>query len=210
MSKKIIFPFVIVAVIINGSFLLFQNFEAYFITLLNNISNHPGKYSCVSFLALVSDIVLPVPSSIIMYMNGYVLGVAYGSLTSLLSLMASSLAGYYIGKIASISIGNKKDEHANRILARYGMSAILITRGIPVLSESICIVCGYNRMLLKKYLLLNLAGYAPLSLIYAFCGSLGYDHSTFLLSFSCSLIVSAAFWYIGRMISKKSENAANA
>lgn len=210
MSKKIIVPFAIVIAIVIVTFLLFDNLEAYFTTLLKNVSKYQSTYAGISILVLASDIVLPVPSSIVMYMNGYVLGIVYGSLISLLALMVSSLAGYYIGKFASISTRSKSDKRADRILARYGIVAILISRGIPILSESICIVCGYNSMQLQRYLLLNLIGYVPLCLLYAFCGSLGYNQGTFLLSFGCSLIVSAFFWYCGSKISKKQDRTVNA
>ncbi|MXV15661.1 TVP38/TMEM64 family protein [Hufsiella ginkgonis] len=210
MSKKIIIPFAIVVAIVIVSFLLFNTLESYFTTLLNDVSKHRGTYSGISMLVLAFDIVLPVPSSIVMYMNGYVLGMGYGSLTSLTALMVSSLAGYYIGKFTSFSIRSEHDERANSILTRYGMVAVLLSRGIPVLSESVCVVCGYNGMPLQKYLLLNLAGYAPLCMLYAFCGSQGYDQGIFLLSLGCSLGISAAFWYGRSMISKKHEKPAAA
>ena len=76
--------------------------------------------------------------------------------------------------------------------------AILITRGIPVLSESICVVCGYNKMPLKQYVLMNIIGYLPLCILYATFGHAGYNGQHFLLSFGLSLLVSAAFWYFGK------------
>ncbi len=202
MNRKIVLPFFIVSTLIIITFLLFNNLENYFSDLLQRASAHRGTFAAVSFWVLASDIVLPVPSSIVMYMNGYILGAMNGSAISLLSLMVSSVAGYYIGKFTSMGLKSKADDKAANILSRYGMAAILISRGIPILSESVCVLCGYNKMPFRQYLILNLVGYIPLCLLYAFCGSLGYDQNTFLLSFACSLVLSALFWFAGKYFIK--------
>lgn len=198
MLKKIVFPLLITATFITVTFLLFENLELYFTTLLKNTSNNSLSYAIISILVLASDIVLPVPSSIFMYTNGYVLGTGLGASISLVSLLLGSMVGYYIGRFTSNGAKSANDPGAQSVLAKYGTLSILITRGIPVISESICIVCGYNRMPVRSYLLLNFIGYLPLCILYAFCGQVGYDKDTFLLSFGCSLLISAAFWFLGK------------
>ena len=198
MKKNLLYPFLITIMSIIIVFLVFENLEGYFSDTLNALSKHPFQFAAVSFSILMADIVLPVPSSIVMYVNGYVLGTVLGAFVSLLSLLVSALIGYYLGKITSLGLKATSDEHANTILSKYGTVAILMSRGIPILSESICIVCGYNNMPLKKYLILNLIGYIPLCVLYAFCGSIGYDENNFLISFVCSLFISVSFWFFGR------------
>ncbi|MDZ4756979.1 MAG: hypothetical protein SGJ10_02415, partial [Bacteroidota bacterium] len=85
-------------------FLIFENLETYFTNLLQGSSKHILTYSLVSFIVLASDIILPVPSSIVMYTNGYVLGMAGGSAISLAALMVGSVVGYYLGKYTSIGL----------------------------------------------------------------------------------------------------------
>jgi uncharacterized membrane protein YdjX (TVP38/TMEM64 family) len=202
MLKKIAIPFLISATVIIITFLLFGDLEAFFINLLNNAAKHPGTYSFISFLVLASDIILPVPSSIVMYTNGFVLGLAGGSFISLVALMVGSVVGYYLGKFTLLGTKGKSDQKADQVLSRYGVASVLISRGIPIISESISIVCGYNRMPFKTYFILNLVGYIPLCLLYAFCGSVGYNQDTFLISFGCSLLISAAFWLVGKKFLK--------
>lgn len=179
-------------------FLMFENVEQYFIDLLNRSDDQKLSYSIVSFLALTSDIVLPVPSSIVMYTNGFVLGGIQGASLSLLSVMIGSLFGYYLGRFTSLGFKSKNDQNADDILKKYGPVAILVSRGIPILSESICIVCGYNKMNLKSYFLLNFIGYVPVCLLYAYCGSIGYDKNSFLISFASSLLIVALFLFVGK------------
>jgi uncharacterized membrane protein YdjX (TVP38/TMEM64 family) len=198
MWRKIGIPFLVSCIVVIITFLVFENLEAFFINALNNVSQHKEVYSLVSFLVLASDIILPVPSSIVMYTNGYILGLIAGSFISLVAVMIGAIVGYYLGKMTSLGIKAKEDENAERVLLKYGTMSILISRGIPILSESICIVCGYNKMPLKLYLILNLIGYIPVCLVYGFFGSAGYDKNTFLISFGCSLLISALFWFLGK------------
>lgn len=196
--KKIVLPFFIAATLVVITFLLFNDLETFFSETLNEASNRPYRYASISFLVLTLDIVLPVPSSIVMYINGYVLGVGSGSALSLISLLVGATLGYILGRLTSFGIKAKSDPSTEAILSKYGAMAVLLTRGIPILSESICIVCGYNKMSFKHYFIYNLTGYIPLCLLYAYCGNVGYDKSTFLLSFGFSLLITAIFWFIGR------------
>lgn len=196
--KSIIYPFVLTATLIIITFLVFSHLETYFSDTLNALSPYHLQFAIVSFVILASDIILPVPSSIVMYINGYILGLWAGALVSFAGLLVGAVVGYHIGRWSSKGFGIEKNERAQHILSTYGAVAILMSRGIPIISESICIVCGYNKMPFGKYFLFNLIGYIPLSLLYAFCGRLGYDKNTFLLSFGCSLVIAACFWFLGK------------
>ena len=200
MRKKIIIPFIIIVSVIIVSFLVFDDLEIFFTNLLQKAVNNHTTYAISSFFVLGSDILLPVPSSIVMFTNGYVLGIVYGAAISLLALAAGCVVGYYLGKFSSLGLKSKADVKANTIISRYGALSILITRGIPVLSETICIICGFNKMPFKKYFIFNIIGYLPLCLLYAFCGSIGYDKNIFLISFGCSILIAAVFWFFGRKL----------
>lgn len=200
--RKSIIVLIISIVIITLTFIFFGGIEEQISTTLDNLQSKKIYYSAVSFTILTFDILLPVPSSIVMYLNGYVLGGIGGSCISLLSLLTSSIIGYYIGKLTSVGLKEKSENNTNTIIDKYGILSILITRGIPILSESICIVCGYNKVPFKQYFIFNLVGYAPLCLLYAICGSLGYDNDLFFISFSCSLLISFVFWLLGKKFLK--------
>lgn len=208
MNKKIVIPFLVITAVIIIIFLLFNNLETYFTGLLNELAGHKEKYAAASVLVLTADIVLPVPSSIVMYTNGYVLGIGYGAAVSLIAHMIGSVIGYYIGRFTSRGIRNKKNPTADNLLSKYGAPVILVSRGIPVIAESISIICGYDKMPFRKYLLFNLIGYLPLCLLYAYCGSLGYDKNIFLLSFGCSLVIAGVFWFIGKKFLERAEDGA--
>lgn len=201
--KNTLLPLIISSIFVLSVFLFFNNLENYFIQLLQSFMAKPEMYATLSFMLLTADIILPVPSSIVMYLNGYVTGIIFGTLLSFFSLLAGSIVGYYIGRFTSGSLKSTSEKQAGMILSEYGVAAILMTRGIPVLSEALCIVCGYNRMPLKKYFIYNAIGFMPLCFLYGICGSIGYDKNLFLLTFICSFFISAGFWIFGKKYFQK-------
>ena len=196
--KKILVPFVVTSAIFLLIFLLFANVEDFFTELLKGSVEQKLWYCFSSFVALTSDILLPVPSSIVMYTNGFILGFFQGMVLSLVSVIIGAYIGYYLGRFTSYGLKAKRDQKTDIFLSKYGSTAILVSRGIPILSESVSIVCGYNKMNLKNYLLFNVIGYIPVCLLYAFFGSIGYDKDLFLLTFGCSLCIAALFLFTGK------------
>ncbi|HSK73265.1 MAG TPA: VTT domain-containing protein [Pyrinomonadaceae bacterium] len=206
---KILIPLAVAALVIIISFFLFGELETISIELLTQLKNNPLQYAFLSFIILVSDIFLPVPSSIVMYLNGVFLGITGGFTVSLISVNVFSTVGYFVGKYSSIALKSKPDARSEKILKEYGHFAIIITRGIPVLSESICFVCGYNLYNFKKYLLLNFIGYIPVCLIYAYFGSAAENQNLFFISLGSSLLVSFLLWMVGKKLIGRSEQIKN-
>lgn len=196
--RKIWIPFIVSTLSIILLFLVAGNLEIFFTDLLNKVVQQKMYYTCASAFILASDVLLPVPSSVVMFMNGFVLGKTYGTLLSLLSVLVGATVGYYLGRFTSVGAKARVDNKANVLIEKYGPLAILLTRGIPILAESVCIVCGYNKMRFRSYLIYNTLGYFPVCALYAICGSFGYDKSVFLLAFGCSIIISLAFWFLGK------------
>lgn len=198
--KKILIPLLVGIFFISLFYGLFGGLEIYFADLLRQTKDHPALFALISFFALSADIVLPVPSSIVMFLNGLVLGIVKGAALALLAVLVSALLGYYLGRLASRSLQQAPDEKALSILHRYGSLGIIITRGIPILSESVCFTAGYLGMNFRLYALLNFIGYLPICFIYAYFGSMGQNQHLFFISFGVSIFVSLLLWVFGRKL----------
>jgi uncharacterized membrane protein YdjX (TVP38/TMEM64 family) len=198
--KQILIPLLVSIVLVSVVFVFFENLEVYFQGLLDRAQHNPNEYSTISFFVLSSDIVLPVPSSIVMYTNGLTLGLLKGTLLSFVSVFVSSTIGYYLGRFSAMGLKKGQNEKANAIMQKYGSLGIIITRGIPILSESICFTAGYNKLNFRFFTALNLIGYLPVCLIYAYFGSVAQNANLFLISFFTSLLVSLALWVFGKKL----------
>jgi uncharacterized membrane protein YdjX (TVP38/TMEM64 family) len=195
--KRIIIPLLISIASVSLVFVFFENIETYFHDVLSNSKEDINRFALLSFVILASDIILPVPSSIVMFMNGLVLGVVSAFFISLTASLLSSLLGYYIGKKTSFNTKDV-DGKASRIISKYGNLALIVSRGIPILSESISYTAGFNKLKIKNYIIFNIIGYIPVCLIYSLFGAMGKGENMFLISFSLSILISGLIWFFGK------------
>jgi uncharacterized membrane protein YdjX (TVP38/TMEM64 family) len=190
--------FLAICMLILVSFLIWGRHEEDFAQHLLALTAHPTQYAVWSYVVLSSDILLPIPNSIIMYANGFALGTWAGAGLSVISLMTTAVIGYYLGKLSAQGKWAAPDVKAQNFWGKYGELTILITRAIPILSESVCILAGNLRMPFRRYLWMNLLGYIPVSLLFALLGRYGYDQNAFLFSLACSFGIAALFWWLGK------------
>jgi uncharacterized membrane protein YdjX (TVP38/TMEM64 family) len=99
---------------------------------------------------LLVDVVLPVPSSGVMVVHGAVYGLAVGSILSLIGGTGATVAAFLLGRrgrsmLARLA-GPKQQARATALLDRFGVWAILLTRPIPVLAETVAIMAGTGRL----------------------------------------------------------------
>ena len=195
--KPLWLPLIISIAAVSLVFIFFGGLEGYFKSALESAQSNLMMYSTLSFGILVSDILLPVPSSIILYLNGWVLGLWNGFFLSCLALQLSACLGYILGM--KTSFGKPHSFEKSKLwIEKYGFLAILVSRGIPILSESISYTAGFNKMRWRTFLVSNLIGYLPICLLFSSFGSLGQDENAFLWSFGVSLIIAAGFWFFGK------------
>ena len=98
----------------------------------------------VSLLAL--DVVLPVPSNIVMIAHGALFGTIVGALLSLLGSMLASAVAFWIGRrggrLLVLAVPADDRAHADAILTRWGIVAIVVSRPLPLLAETILVLAG--------------------------------------------------------------------
>ena len=144
--------------------------------------------------SLASDIVLPIPSSVVSTACGNLLGFAAGALTSLAGMTVSCLAGYWLGVLGGRPLAERmvgkgdlaRLEEWNR---RFGEWTVVVTRPIPVLAEAAVIVVGMGRMRPARFILLSLLANTGVSVVYAAVGAYAAHVNAFLLAFAFSIVV---------------------
>jgi len=161
--------------------------------------------AAIGVLLLVADIWLPVPSSIIMTANGTLFGVLLGATLSVIGSLGASLIGFGMGragsKILRRIVTAPEYETSELLLRRWGMTAILITRPVPILAETIAILAGASSFGWARFTMASVAGIAPAAFLYALAGSTAADVRTGMLIFPIVLMLAGIFWWIGRRVS---------
>jgi len=125
----------ILAVILILFFLFGDRIEIWTDSFLRAASDQSGLVAIVLGLLLASDILLPVPSSMVSTAAGFFLGFMSGFITSLAGMIVSCLAGFWLGAkfgrlIASRLVGNNELKRLEELSHRFGNWVIVVSRPI--------------------------------------------------------------------------------
>jgi uncharacterized membrane protein YdjX (TVP38/TMEM64 family) len=158
--------------------------------------------ACVGVGLLVADVLLPVPSSLVMVAHGALFGVWVGTLLSLVGSVGAALFGFAIGRrgggLLERLVTREERERADRLLQRWGALAVIVTRPVPLLAETVAIMAGTSSMGWGRLTLAAVAGSLPPALLYAVTGAAVANFQSTTLVFFCVLFVAGLFWVVGR------------
>lgn len=160
----------------------------------------PGA-AALSVGLLVADVFLPIPSSVVMIANGALFGVVLGAALSLAGSLGAAALGFFIGRRSSRLITRlvsaEEKTRADRLLARWGPMAIVITRPIPILAETTAILAGASPLGWGRLLAASAGGALPSCLLYALTGATSRNLGSGLVMFGCVLAVAGGFYFLG-------------
>lgn len=153
---------------------------------------------------LIADVLLPVPSSLVMVAHGALFGVFGGTLLSLVGSLGASLFGFWLGRrggrLLERLVSPEERGRADDMLKRWGTLAIIVTRPVPLLAETIAIMAGTSSMGWGNVALAALSGSLPPALLYALTGASVAKFQNTALVFVFVLLVAGFFWMFGRTI----------
>lgn len=153
---------------------------------------------------LVVDVILPVPSSLIMVANGALFGVTLGTILSTVGSIGAAVLGFFIGRLGAPVLARfvRPDQRvrADHLLREWGMLAIIITRPIPLLSETTIVIAGASNMRWKPMLVSTFTGSFPVAILYAITGATAANLDNTLLAFGLVLLLASVFRLIGRRL----------
>lgn len=209
----------VVGVILASLLTLFFLVEEVEVPLLTNPSPQlirgGGLEAPVGIGLLVADVALPVPSSTVMIAHGALFGVVWGTLLSLVGSTGAALVGFALGRrggaLLARFVRHEERTRADRMLTRWGALAIVITRPVPLLAETVTIMAGASPLGWGRAALAALVGSLPPALLYAMAGAAAATSlANGALIFGLVLVVAGVFWLIGhlaltRTVRKKSK-----
>lgn len=160
---------------------------------------------------LIADVVLPVPSSIVMVAHGALFGVLWGTMLSLIGSVGAAVFGFAIGRrggrLLERVVTEAERARASNILVRWGTLAIIVTRPVPLLAETVAIMAGTSSMSWRAIVVASVAGSLPPALLYALTGAAVANLQNTALMFGVVLLVAGVFWVVGKSFSRKGAKA---
>jgi uncharacterized membrane protein YdjX (TVP38/TMEM64 family) len=122
---------------------------------------------------LAADVLLPIPSSVVMAALGAAYGLPLGAALSVLGGALMALAGGLLGRRGSRAVTGGDRARVESLVARYGVAAVVLSRPVPLLAESVLFVAAAAGMPLPRLVLGATAGTVPVALVYAAAGAYG-------------------------------------
>jgi uncharacterized membrane protein YdjX (TVP38/TMEM64 family) len=171
----------------------------------------------VTIVALLAiDLFLPVPSSIVMVLSGVAFGVLWGSVLSLVGSVAGSWIGFELVRRYGRRMSRRlvDDDGLRRLestFQRYGPAAVIVSRPLPIVMETISVVAGLSTMRRATFLLASFGGTLPVAIVYAYAGSVSRQTGSVLPAIAMLTAVTggALLWYRARVSSALSEQPVN-
>lgn len=198
----------IVGTVLTAFLIAFVIAQSASLPLLNDVQAHLDKRSWVTALLgvglLVSDVVLPVPSSVVMVALGAVFGLAAGALLALLGGTGATMAAYLVGcrsrravhRLVSVS----ERQRAAALMDRHGIWAVVITRPVPMLAETVAIFAGIERLPWSAVLLAGAVGNLVPALAYAAVGAVAASFVNGVLVFAGVSVLALVVGLVKRRI----------
>lgn len=201
--------FVVFMGICAGMLVIFGIFQATGLVLLEEPGLLPGPGGAATGLVivalLVADVVIPVPSSLLMIANGVFYGVSAGTAFSVVGATGAAVLGWALGRRGAHPAGRfiptTERMRAQALVERWGVLAVIASRPVPIVAEAVAIVAGLAGMPLRELLPAAVLGSLPAALLYAATGAGVARLDNVLLVFGSVLGLAVLTWWIGMRVS---------
>jgi uncharacterized membrane protein YdjX (TVP38/TMEM64 family) len=128
--------------------------------------------------------------------------VAIGAALSTLGATLATLVAHALGRSGSRAferlVTAAELERASSLFERFGLVAIVVTRPIPILAETVALAAGASRFSTIRTGIGAVLGSAPAATLYAWAGARGMNSVNDGLLFALLIAVSAATWWLGK------------
>lgn len=151
---------------------------------------------------LVADIVLPVPASLVMLAHGALFGVVPGAALSLVGRTGNAMAGVALGRGAGRLYGRRVRAdrgHGGELVERWGLVAVVVSRPIPMLAESVVVAAGSFGLSAPAIVGAAALGSVPEALLYALAGAVASSFGNMAIVFGAVVVLAAGVGAAGAM-----------
>ena len=153
---------------------------------------------------LGSDILLPIPSSVVCTFAGRLFGIVTGSFICWAGLNLSTLIGYLAGSKFGWRLARRFSRHDSLLIAEqkfqsWGVWPLVLMRGLPVLAEASVLIAGIYRFPPRLFWPPILFANLGVVVAYVALGGISAQNGWFPLAASISLGIPIAFlvmWHV--------------
>ncbi|MEM7476814.1 MAG: VTT domain-containing protein [Planctomycetota bacterium] len=139
--------------------------------------NPPSPIACFGLVValLSTDILLPIPSSVISTLSGWQLGLISGTAATWLGMNLGAILGFGLarkwGQPFALWFSKSEDlERMQVVNQQYGPFVLVLTRAMPVFAEASVLIAGIHQLSWRRFLPAILLSNLGIALAYAWFG----------------------------------------
>ncbi len=194
-----LFLVLLVALMLAPMLILGNEIDAYFEGEqgLANLRAYGGIAWLIGIGLIVSDLVLPVPSTAVISGLGMIYGPWLGGLIGGIGSILAGLIAYggcrLLGeRVQRLLVGAENLEKLSRFFVRFGLSAIALSRWMPLLPEALCCLAGMARMPIGPFLAALSCGSLAMGFAFGWVGEVYLEKP--VLGLILSAVIPLAIW----------------
>ena len=163
-----------------------------------------GRWAWLAgILLLCADIVLPIPSTVVMSALGLMYGWWWGGVAAAFGSWLSGIFAYaacrYAGQGAARWIAGEEGlAKVETLFAKQGGWLVTLSRWMPVLPEAVACLAGIAQMPWRTFVIALTCGSVPLGFAFAAIGAIGEMHPT--LAVVLGAAVPVLLWVVARRV----------
>ena len=175
--------------------------------------NPPADHYVMAWVVglLSTDILLPIPSSVISTMSGWQLGWWRGTLATWVGMTIGAVLGFALarrwGSPLALWFSKAEDLDRVRLLGdRYGPLILVLTRGMPVLAEASVLMSGIHGLAWRKFLPAILLSNLGIAIAYSVFGDYAEQNQWLPLALGVAVAVPILIAAVGQRLLPNTES----
>ena len=192
--RKLLLAVVVLSVLILIPFVLWEDRMNEWTGSILNSQRSTGFVAAAVALLLTSDVVLPIPSSLISTSGAFLLGFTVGLAASWTGMTLGCVAGYGLGRFAGHGLlrrvlsEEEMKQSAEDLRAR-GDWILAASRAVPMFAEASVIMAGALHRPFARFLTVCMLANFGISLVYAAVGAFSIRMESFLVAFAGAIVI---------------------
>lgn len=168
----------------------------------------PGVLAVLVVGLLASDILLPVPSSLVSTAAGAQLGIVSATIASWLGMTLGACLGFALarrfGRSLAARFASIEDlDKLDALASRHGSMILVATRALPVLAEAAVLVVGTTQMAWRPFLVATMLSNLGIAAVYATLGALARGEGELPLALIASIALPLLATTIARRLIRR-------
>ena len=164
---------------------------------LRGIADDPPSTTATVALViglLATDILLPIPSSVISTLSGWQLGWWLGTIATWIGMNLGATIGFALarrwGKPFALWFSKGEDlDRMRQVSDRYGPFVLVLTRAIPVFAEASVLIAGIHRLSWRRFLPAVILSNLGIAIAYSAFGDFAERHQWLPLALAVSVAI---------------------